>query len=200
LELFTEWIIRPKDYVELTASDRAYAPSTARCINGFHLFFEILALAMFIPEFVCLNQGDCSARTPWSGIDVSLSAVLGPTKWDSVLGRLFFGFRTLRIFGLVRHWKKMWINHTFRDNRSHKGAFRNLFLVNSNAEPYNKLHNRFSRKRKAKIADEYQADEESLERASLANKDNEEDHRLKQAATIGTALMVVNSHRALFTL
>lgn len=58
----------------------------------------------------------------------------------------------------------------------------------------------FSRKRTAKIADEYQTEDEHLDKALLANKENEEDHRLKHAATIGTALMVVNSHRALFTL
>jgi hypothetical protein len=62
------------------------------------------------------------------------------------------------------------------------------------------IRSRFSRKRTAKIADEYQTEDEHLDKALLANKENEEDHRLKHAATIGTALMVVNSHRALFTL
>ena len=38
-------------------------------------------------------------------------------------------------------------------------------------------------------------DDEKLEQGAM--RSGEDDRRLKQAATIGTALMVVNSHRAL---
>jgi hypothetical protein len=47
-------------------------------------------------------------------------------------------------------------------------------------------------------ADETENEDEPSEH--MAEDGNEEDQGLKKAATIGTALMVVNSHRALFIL
>lgn len=198
MELLIEWTIRPADFLDLIASDKAYAPSTTRFINAYHLFFEVISLALFVPNFICLHKGNCGARVPFSGLDSSLSAVLGPTKWDSVLGRLFIGFRTLRIFGLVRHWKKMWINNTFRDVRLQRGIFHNFFLVKDNSVPINITRSFFPKKRKSKFEVDHQTEYDTVEPSLQSN--NEEDQRFRKAATIGTALMVVNSHRSLFIL
>jgi len=197
LELIMELVIRPSNYFELIASDKAYAPSTARYISAFHVMFEIVALALYIPDFVCLHGSTCGARTHFSGIDVSMSAVLGPTRWDSAVGRFAIGLRTLRIFGLVRHWKQMWINNTFRDDRVQHGNFPKFFRSDDPNEPYYTPRH-FSRKRKAQVGDIHQGEEDNSERKSESSYEN--DRGLKKAATIGTALMVVNSHRALLLL
>lgn len=116
LELIFEWLIRPSNYYLLTLSEKAYAPSSARYINGFHLVSESIALLMFIPEFDCLSTKVCGKRIFFSGVDAALNAVYGPTRARGAFGRLCIGLISLRIIGLVRHWKIMWINRTFRDN------------------------------------------------------------------------------------
>lgn len=73
-------------------------------------------MALFVPEFQCLATKQCGQRVPASGVDAALSAVLGPERSDGTLGRLTIGLTALRIVGLVRHWKIMWINRTFKDN------------------------------------------------------------------------------------
>ena len=202
LELLLEWLIRPEDYFELIESDKAYAPSTSRNINSYHLFFEFLSLMLFIPEFRCQMSENCQ-KVPFSAIWASIHSVFGPTRALSALGRFCIGLRSLRIFGLVRHWKKMWINNTFRDEESFMKSF--LVTCLSRADELDATEandttyrHRFSRRRKAKVEDEGNTEygqEKRKEKVSL-----EEDQRLKKAATIGTALMVVNSHRALFLL
>jgi hypothetical protein len=47
---------------------------------------------------------------------------------------------------------------------------------------------------------EIAGDEDQKQQSALEPSGNDEDQQLKNAATIGTALMVVNSHRALFVL
>jgi len=116
LELIFEWLIRPSKYFQLMRSDKVYAPSSARYINGFHLVTESIALALFIPEFDCLATKLCGKRISFSGVDAALSAIYGPTRARAALGRLCIGLISLRIVGLVRHWKIMWINRTFHDN------------------------------------------------------------------------------------
>ena len=61
IELLFEVLVRPEGYLALMASEKAYAPSTARFINAFHLFFEVVALVCFVPDFRCLASGDCGA-------------------------------------------------------------------------------------------------------------------------------------------
>lgn len=148
LELVLEWLIRSRQYFDLIASDKAYAPSTARNINAFHLAFEFIALALFIPEFLCVFTGECGRRILFSSVGASVSAILGPNRWDAAFGRLVIGLRTLRIFGLVRHWKKMWINNTFRDESSRNGLFYNIFVNMENPDPEPR---RFALKRKNKV-------------------------------------------------
>ncbi len=115
LELFFEIIVRPKGYFELIQSDRAFAPSTARYINWFHLIFESIALITYIPEFRCLAPYDiCRRDTIFSRISSSLDAVVGVSNADSARGRFVLGLTALRLFGLFRHWRQMFINNTFR--------------------------------------------------------------------------------------
>jgi hypothetical protein len=129
-----EWLIRPSNYAHLVASDKAYAPSTARHINAFHLIFETIALALFFPEFDCLATRMCGKRIAFSGVDAALQAVTGPTRGNSALGRFVIGLNALRIFGLVRHWKIMWINRTFSDDSGPGG--RPMLFMNVNQSNY----------------------------------------------------------------
>jgi hypothetical protein len=114
LELLLEYVIRPAGYHRLILSDNAYAPATARYINAFHLAFESIALALFIPQLVCVSDRDkCGGSTPLSLVDASLEAVLGDSRSTVAYGRFVMGLTFLRTFSLVRHWKQMWINATF---------------------------------------------------------------------------------------
>lgn len=115
LELIFEVLIRPKGYMELISSDRAFAPSTARHINRFHLFFEVLALFTFIPEFNCIrNVEGCSTSSDYTRIQLSIDAVAGDSHTSAAKGRFFLGLTALRFFAVVRHWKQMWISNAFR--------------------------------------------------------------------------------------
>ena len=114
LELLFEVLIRPKGYSALIESDKAFAPSTARHINSFHLVFETLALATFIPEFSCISDSGCQRNSIFSRVQASMDSILGETKADAARGRFLLGLTALRLFSVVRHWKKMWIHHTSR--------------------------------------------------------------------------------------
>ena len=114
LELVLEFIIRPAGYYALKLSDKAYSPTTARHINAFHLFFEIGALALFVPQLFCVaNQEQCGESIPLSLVDASYDAVMGFSYAEVAYGRFILGLTFLRTFALVRHWKQMWINATF---------------------------------------------------------------------------------------
>jgi hypothetical protein len=130
---------------------------------------------------------------------MTMNAVLGPSKVDAALGRFFIGLRTLRIFSLVRHWKKMWINNTFQEGDGNRGKLTYLLMQGEdlNGRPVTQI----IRKGKSKVDDEATAEENhaALQKAK-DKRSSEDDQRLKKAATIGTALMIVNSHRALFLL
>jgi hypothetical protein len=146
LELIFEWLIRPPNYAQLVASDKAFAPSTARHINAFHLICETIALALFIPEFDCLGTHVCGKRIAFSGVNAALSAVTGPTKGKSALGALVIGLNALRIFGLLRHWKTMWINRTFSDESGPGGQ--PMLFVNIDSSNYT-LHRRMKKRESA---------------------------------------------------
>lgn len=136
LELIFEVIIRPGNYFQLVESDKAFAPSTARYISRFHLVFEALALATFIPSFRCTDEGGCEGGY-FNLVLASAAAVRGPTHADAANGRFLLGLTSLRFFGVIRHWKQMWINNTFQATKR-EGIERWLFprersLVDSNA-------------------------------------------------------------------
>jgi hypothetical protein len=96
----------------------------------------------------------------------------------------------------------MWINNTFRKKNTQRGLIGSLLLaeVPDVDMVRNSRHGRrFSRKRKLKVEDDGQIEE--LEPTETMKQPlSEEEQRLKKAASIGTALMLVNSHRALFLL
>ena len=130
LELIFEYLIRPPDYPDLIESDQAYAPSTARHINLYHMVFETMALLLFIPEFECLfDSKNCGAAIPFSGLWASIHSVDGSDSSRAALGRLCLGLTSLRLFGLVRHWKQMWINNTFADDKKNSNLVRRFLLL-----------------------------------------------------------------------
>ena len=206
IELLFEVLVRPEGYSALMASEKAYAPSTARFINAFHLFFEVVALVCFVPDFRCLASGDCGAAVPFSLIRASLTSVLGPSVSDAVRGHLFFITLRLRVFNLVRHWKKMWINHTF-DEPVDKDSHLRGYWVPTQGILDSQIGKTIQTDKKTddvKIStlsvDDSQYDDDA-EEERLAKEQKRQakraDKRLSKAATIGTALMVVNSHRAM---
>ena len=198
------------------ASDKAYAPSTARHITSFHLIFESIALALFIPEFDCVGTGVCGKRIPFSGVSAALDAVLGPAKSKSAFGRFCIALNSLRIFGLVRHWKTMRINRTFSDDGGTQG-WKPMLFVNVDRSTYTTSERRRKKKRESMVGAQliicsrishvltyllhlsslaqivYEKGRDETE----SKPSSEEDHGLKKAATTGTALIVVNSQRSL---
>ena len=184
-------MVRPRDYSVLIRSEKAYAPSTSRNINSFHMFFESLSLASSIPGFLCLRDDSCSQLSPFTGLWASVCALIGPTTADACLGRFYIGIRSLRIFALVRHWKIMRLNRSFSDGNHHS-----LFTTMTD-DLKGDNRKRFHRR---KVEDDQQVDDTNDRAKIIERASAEEDHRLKKAATIGTSLMVVNSHTALFLL
>lgn len=117
LELLFEFLIRASDYKELIRSDKAFAPSTARQINFFHLLFESLSLLLFIPQFPCVLRKDCGDSIPFSNVWASVNAVTS-TSETSAIGHFCLGLSFLKAFGLFRHWKQMWISRTFSKEKT----------------------------------------------------------------------------------
>ena len=150
LELILEWLIRPSNYRQLVASDKAYAPSTARHINSFHLVLETIALLLFIPEFNCLATGVCGKRILFSGVDAALTAILGPTNSKSAFGSFCVALNSLRIFGLVRHWKTMWINRTFHEDGG-TPDWKPTLYVNEEQSTYTTSKSRQTKKRESAV-------------------------------------------------
>ena len=111
LELMFEVLIRPEGYSILMKSEKKYNPTTARFLNNFHLVSESLALLFFIPEMRCifLPGNKCSEALPGTVLEATLKKYYGPTKTDVFESLLIFGILRLRIFGLVRHFKQMWL-------------------------------------------------------------------------------------------
>lgn len=171
LELLFETFIRPDGYQFLVVSDKAFAPDVVRYINAFHLVVESLSLVMFIPEFYCLFTNEsCGTRYRFSFHQAAVLVATGSTRVQVFYGRAFLAAIRLRVFGLVRHWKTMWITNTALYstgiNRQRR-ILQNLFPTNK------------------------KTDQTPL---GLA------DETLTNASTIGTALMVTNSYRSLITL
>lgn len=176
IELFLEVFIRPEGYQILIKSEKAYAPSTARFINCFHLCAEFISLAFFAPEFGCLFGGyQCSDRPPFSYFNAAFIAVLGPERVNVFCGKLYIAIMRLRVFGLVRHWRNMWIKNTFVTMRA------------------SSIVSWFTPKKAPKVVEVG----ESTEAMDRKEKDTD---GLTNVSNIGTALMVINSHRALVLL
>ncbi len=187
LELVTEVFIRPDGFRRLTISDKAYAPTTLRYINNFHLVVETFCLMVFIPEFLCIwNSDSCSKRYAFSFHNAVLLGIVGPSRRDCFYGRGYMALIRLRIFGLVRHWRNMWITNTFINMKwrvKRSGLF-SMLIPSLGSRTY---HDRKSLAHHDQLDDEKR--EEKIKELTLIN-----------ASNIGTALMVTNSYRALITL
>lgn len=116
IELLLEILIRPRDYSNLMDSDKAFTPSTARHISFFHIFYESIALASFVPEMWCHFQTAemCHKNCMFSRSHSSLQAVLGRSPRAVLFGRFMMSITTFRFFGVVRHWKQALINETYQ--------------------------------------------------------------------------------------
>jgi hypothetical protein len=176
LELLFEVFIRPDGYRTLLLSDKAFSPSTIRYINSFHLLIEFFSLITFIPEFICLwtNKYSCGDRLPFSFVNAVYVSVLGPSRLDAFYGRAILALTRLRVFGLVRHWKNMWIANSLSSGRWKFSRACLSGFVPSRVAPISS-HNAKS-------------DTVATEQIGTS---------LTNASNIGTALMVTNSHRAL---
>ena len=151
IELLFEVLIRPKSYFELIESDKAFAPSTARHINRFHFFFEALALLTFIPELQCLGRSDfCLRSSKLSMVQASADAVVGGSHAVAARGRFIMGITFLRFFGVVRHWKQMWISNTLRPKPRY-GLEKWMFPQERNVDDF-ALEERSSRRKKFDVS------------------------------------------------
>lgn len=136
VELIFEYVIRPSNYLDLIQSDKAFAPSTARHINWYHLICEILALLLFVPQLACaFSKENCGLRRGFSSINSALIAVNSTNNLKSAAGRFCLGLSYLRVFGLVRHWKQMWINHTFERGNKESCKYSMFCLCRENMRP-----------------------------------------------------------------
>jgi len=179
-EVGIEIFIRPNGYHGIIRSDKAFAPTTARVLSCVHLFFELFSLLLFIPEFICLFTNDsCGTRYPMSVHSAVLHTLIGPTKLKTFYGHAMLALVRLRVFGLVRHWRNMWITNTFIHMkwRTKRGIFA-MLIPSQGSRTF--------------------VDEKSL---ALINEEEKEEKAkelmLINATNIGTALMVTNSYRAL---
>lgn len=121
-ELVCEFLVRPslRSYRALIRTDKAFTPTTARHINTFHLICEGVALLLYIPNVSCVLAGTCDDKLFLSGAEAAKWAVTSPNDAKATISRFLLGLTFLRTFGLVRHWKQMWINYTFEGRTDSK--------------------------------------------------------------------------------
>jgi hypothetical protein len=200
VELVFEVFIRPDRYRKLIRSDKAYTPTTVRYISGIHLIVEFISLAFFVPEFLCLFQPTltCDGRPVWGFMNATMLAVTGFSTSQALAGRAIYACIRLRVFGLVRHWKNMWINRTFLKHG--RQGQQQLTIEESNLNRTSGLTIPGGGGAGGSI-DKSGGEEGTIavvrteERARRLQK--QRDTALINASNIGTALMVTNSYRAL---
>ena len=216
LELIGEVFIRPDGYRRLMFTEKAFSPQVIRGINNFHLVVEIISLIFFIPEFICLF-GDEACRQQFSLSNASQWGVIGPDRIHAFYGRAFYAIVRLRMFGMVRHWKQTWINATILEpdlSRQGTGLIKGGLVPNIAGRPagQNVADDMFLDSSKTriggkmnKIAPVSDGSEAKKSAKRVSSRDmrrrkaaeKKEDKFLTNATNIGTALMVINSHRAL---
>lgn len=208
-----EVFIRPSEWRALIRSEKAFLPSTCRYLSTFHLIAETIALILFIPEFMCVFTGDggntCGAER--SGVtlgELVTKALFGPTKLDSFYGNAYLCTMRLRIFGLVRHWTKMWLNSTFVLEKGKTGEWhikRGKGLLIPQGKHIRPRDEAYA------IGETGLADSLSMRKSTVSGikeahdvKDQKhatsDDYHLTNASKIGTALFMTNARRALLWL
>jgi hypothetical protein len=111
VELILEAFVRPDNYRHLIMTEKAYHPETMRYMNACQLAVEAFSLLLYMSEFWCIFQAEsCSQRYRFSLYNALLMAVTGSTRLKVLGGSAYMALIRLRIFGLVRHWKNMWLN------------------------------------------------------------------------------------------
>ena len=193
IELIFEVFIRPDDFGALIVSDKAFTPTTVRYISFLHLAIEFISLIFFIPEFVCLfTDEECDGRPRFSFLNSSLLGIISTDRILVLASKAFFACIRLRVFGLVRHWKNMWIKRTFIKRFMHNKKYQFI------KKP--KMYKQVS---PAEVTTHGDFDEDHPTPAktrSLAVEAKAREAALINASNIGTALMVTNSYRALMIL
>jgi hypothetical protein len=185
LELVFQVFILPDGFKNLIVSDKAYAPTTVRYINAFHVFVESLSLIIFISEWYCLvSTYQCDDRLRFSLHNAVLLSVTGPTRLDSFYGKAFLALIRLRVFGLVRHWRNMWITNTFIN-------------MKWKSTPTGIVSNFIPQERSYRSSAEHKSSSFLAKKGDHFDDSHKKDMNLANASTIGTALMVTNSYRAL---
>jgi hypothetical protein len=143
-------------------------------------------------------------------------SVIGPSKAEVFFGHAYMALFRLRVIGLVRHWKNMWLSNTFINHSKRKGRHQTGFLaslVPRGRHAYYSLAARQRQKKRQELllptdqpSDELERREgrqDSLQEPAKPPPDPEvaeqkkRETALTNASTIGTALMVTNSYRAL---
>lgn len=170
LELVFELSIRPKEYRALLDKEQAYSPSTVRYINRFHLFFEFIALMFVIPDFLPLFVE--RRAIAFSFIHGAVNATDGSTVFAFIAGNLHALLIRIRLFGLIRHKRNHWISPPEDNSASARQQ--------SDADD----------------SDQVKPDETSDDIVGASDDDS----ALRRADTIGTALLLVNSQRAMLLL
>jgi hypothetical protein len=187
LDLVFEVFIRPDGYFKLISSDKAFTPTTVRFISYLHLLIEAVSLGFFAPEFWCLFNNDvsCDGRPKFSFLRTTLMAIAGSDKGEALVGRAFYACVRLRVFGLVRHWRNMWVRTTFLERK------RKVPKINDH-----KSVDRTFRRGPSDNASVITSNTPHPSRGmSLERK--QRDAAVINASNIGTALMLTNSYRSL---
>jgi len=211
LELAGEVFIRPDGYKQTLLTEKAFSPGVVRHINKFHLAMEVLSLIFFVPEFLCLftSNYSCSDRPGFSLLNASLMGVLGPDRDDAFYGRAFYAMIRLRMFGLVRHWKQMWISASIADpslSRHDRGLIRGVILPQKargaarGSAALKSLAKNSNRMKLEVDGHKVSRELDAAAKESQATEQKRQDKYLTNATNIGTALMLINSHRAMIIL
>jgi len=206
-ELIMEVFIRPSEWRALIRSEKAFLPSTCRYLSTFHLIAEMISLILFIPEFMCVfGDGNCGAeRTGHTLGELVTKALFGPTKLKAFYGNAYLCTLRLRIFGLVRHWTKMWLNSTFVLEKGKAGEWhikRGKGLLIPQGKHIRPRGEAYA------IGESGLTDSLSMEKSTVSGikeshdvKDQKyatsDDYHLTNASKIGTALFMTNARRAL---
>jgi hypothetical protein len=208
LELLFEVYIRPPDYFSLIKSEKAYIQSTARHISNFHVLTELFALGLFVPEFVCLfSSTPCGDSNAMSLTASCIKALYGPDRLQAFFGQAFLCLVRLRLFGLVRHWEKMWVNNIFVRVKGKDGVWRvqrgkGLFIpqgrLHAGKENVEAIEEQLliQAKSESEIAERH-TDAHSEMTAVKRMETHTDDYHLTNASKIGTALLMTNAQRGL---
>lgn len=197
LELLLEVFIRPDGYYSTIRSDKAFTPTTVRFISGLHLFVESISLAFFTPEFFCLFDSTmtCGGRPRFSFLNATILAIAGTDRIRALAGRAFYACIRFRVFGLVRHWRNMWINTSFL-----KRTPQRLLRYVNDKKSVNTLDKSERRASYDYVDGQFESTNShgaypSAKVSKLERK--QRDAAVINASNIGTALMATNSYRAL---